>query len=190
MFRRRRIFRPILPLPVAVAAGGQKQVHPFLVRANEQMQAGQFNEAAASFSRIAEVVRARSGPRAPIFFLKAGHAYILAGQIDEGMTCIRQGLGLLAGNGRWTDLQRFGPLVVDQLNEKGLTEQAAEISEWVSTTLAGKTIPAAVTAPTKQPLLPTRCPACGAVVNAKEVAWLDELTAECLYCGGPMRAEN
>jgi hypothetical protein len=191
MFRRRRIIRPIVPAPVVVPAGGQRQVHPFLVRANEQMQAGQYAEAAASFSRIAEVVRGRRGPRAPFFFLQAGHAYILASQVDEGMTCIRQGLGLLAGNGRWPELQHFGQMVVDQLTEKGLREQAAEISNWLSGTLAGKTVesPAAGGA-VKQPLLPTRCPSCGAAMNSKEVTWLDETTAECLYCGGPVRAES
>ena len=191
MFRRRRIIRPIVPVPVAVPAGGRRQVHPFLVRANEQMQAGQYAEAAASFSRIAEVVRGRRGPRAPFFFLRAGHAYILASQVDEGMTCIRQGLGLLAGNGRWADLQRFGPVVVDQLTERGLTEQAGEISGWLSETLAGKAVgsPAAGGA-VKQQVLPTRCPSCGAAINSREVTWLDEATAECLYCGGPVRAES
>ncbi len=191
MFRRRRIIRPIVPVPVAVPAGGRKQVHPFLVRANEQMQAGQYTEAAASFSRIAEVVRGREGPRAPFFFLRAGYCYVLAGLTDEGMTCIRQGLGLLAGKGRWAELQRFGPVVVEQLKEKGLTEQAASISDWISTTLAGKAVgnPAAPTI-TKQPLLPTRCPSCGATVNSMEVTWLDDRTAECVYCGGPVRAEG
>ena len=191
MFRRRRIIRPIVPVPMAFAAGGRKQVHPELVRANELMQNGQYLEAAATFSRIAEVVRGREGPRAPFFFLKAGRAYILASQVDEGLTCIRQGLGLLAGKGRWAELQRFGPMVVDQLKEKGLTEQAGKISDWLSATLAGKALENPVAGGAGElPLLPTRCPSCGAAINSKEVSWQDRMTAECLYCGGPIRAES
>jgi hypothetical protein len=191
MFRRRRIVRPILRASVAAAAGGRRQVHPELIRANELMQNGQYPEAAATFSRIAEVVRARGGPRAPFFFNLAGRCYLLAGQIDEGMTCIRQGLGLLAGSGRWTDLQRFGQGVVDQLNEKGLAEQAVEISDWLASTLTGKTVEnPAVKIKAERVVLPVRCPSCGASVNSQEVTWMDDLTAECLYCGGSIRAES
>ena len=65
----RHVFPTRRPVAAAGPAGGRGRVHPVLVRANELMQAGQYLEAAASFSRIAEVVRARSGPRAPFFFL-------------------------------------------------------------------------------------------------------------------------
>jgi hypothetical protein len=82
-------------------------------------------------------------------------------------------------------------MVVDQLTERSLTEQAGEISGWLSETLAGKAVgsPAAGGA-VKQQVLPTHCPSCGAALNSREVTWLDEATAECLYCGGPVRAES
>jgi len=191
MFRRRRILRPIAAAARAIPAAGGKQVHPELVRANELMQAGQYLQAAASFIRIAEVVRGRHGPRAPFFFLKAGHCYILADQVDEGMTCLRQGLGLLAGNGRWADLDRFGQVVVSHLNEKGYTAEAGEISSWLAGTLAGKpVVDASGGHKVERALLPTRCPSCGAMVVSREVDWIDDLTAECSYCGGPIRAES
>jgi hypothetical protein len=191
MIRRRRIIRPILQTPVAAPAGGRKQVHPELVRANELMQQGKYPEAAATFSRIAEVVRARRGLRAPYFFIQAGRCYMLAGQVDEGMICIRQGLGSLAGNGRWSALQRFGQVVVDQLSENGLANQAGEISEWLSTTLSGKKVELPVTfKTTTRPVLPLRCPSCGAPVDPREVEWIDQLTVMCLYCESPIRTER
>jgi hypothetical protein len=45
-------------------------------------------------------------------------------------------------------------------------------------------------APLKRPLLPTHCPACGAAVRPDEVEWLDDVTAECAYCGSPVREEH
>jgi ribosomal protein L32 len=36
--------------------------------------------------------------------------------------------------------------------------------------------------------LPTKCPSCGAVIRPHEVKWLDNVTAECRYCGTPIKA--
>ena len=33
------------------------------------------------------------------------------------------------------------------------------------------------------------CPSCGAAVRPDEVEWLDYVTAECAYCGSPVRGE-
>ena len=190
MFRRRRIFRPIVPVPVPVTAVNRQTVHPEVVHAHQLMEQGRYSEAADLFSRIAEAARVRDGPRAPIFSIQAGRAFILAGQVDQGIDSIRHGLEGLAAAERWSDLQGIGQVVVDQLNEKGYPEQAKTISDWLAASLEGKSVAAVVTPPVKQPVLPTRCPSCGAAVNSKEMGWLDDLTAECLYCGGPIRAER
>ena len=191
MFRRRRIFRPIIPLPVPVPVGGRPQVHPAVARAHSLMEQGQYPEAAAAFSQIAEVARSRGGSRAPFFFIQAGRATVLAGQVDQGIASIRQGLELLAAGARWPELQRVGQAVVDQLTEMGYPEQAGVMRDWLASSLEGKAVTAPVTTPkTAQRVLPTRCPSCGASVNSKEIEWLDALTAECLFCGGPIRAES
>ena len=36
--------------------------------------------------------------------------------------------------------------------------------------------------------LPTKCPSCGAAIRPNEVKWLDDITAECRYCGMPIKA--
>jgi hypothetical protein len=36
--------------------------------------------------------------------------------------------------------------------------------------------------------LPTKCPSCGAAIRPNEVKWLDDVTAECRYCGTPIKA--
>jgi hypothetical protein len=190
MFRRRRISRPMLPLARRIPAGARQQVHPEVARAHDLMAQGQYPEAAAAFSRIAEVAQSRGGPRAPLFYIQAGRAYVLAGQVEAGSASLREGLEMLAAAGRWPELQRVGQAVVDQLNDLGHPEQAKAIAEWLAASLAGKHIPPAVSPPATRTVLPTRCPSCGAVINAREVEWLDQLTVECLYCGGPVRAET
>jgi endogenous inhibitor of DNA gyrase (YacG/DUF329 family) len=44
--------------------------------------------------------------------------------------------------------------------------------------------------PARKPILPTHCPACGGTVRPDEVEWLDEITAECAYCGSPVREDD
>ncbi len=190
MLRRRRILRAFDPIPIPRPAARRQGVHPEVAHAHDLLAQGQYPEAAATFSRIAEVAQARGGPRAPFFYIQAGRAFVLAGQVEAGVASLRAGLEMLASAGRWSELQRLGGTTVDQLNDLGHTEQAAAIGDWLSRRLIGKPIASAVQPPAKQPLLPTRCPSCGAAVNTKEVDWLDDLTAECLYCGVPIRAES
>jgi hypothetical protein len=191
MFRRRRILRPIMPLPATLPTGRHQQVHPELKHAHDLMVQGQYPEAAALFSRIAEVAQSRGGPRAPFFYIQAGRAFVLAGEVEAGIASLREGLAMLAAASRWSELQAVGQVAVDQLTGKGYEEQAKAINDWLAAQLAGKPqAPAGADQATRQPLLPTRCPSCGAAVNAREVTWLDQRTAECLYCGGPIRAEG
>jgi hypothetical protein len=44
--------------------------------------------------------------------------------------------------------------------------------------------------PTKKPILPTHCPSCGAALRPDEVDLPDDITAECAYCGSPVREEE
>ena len=36
----------------------------------------------------------------------------------------------------------------------------------------------------------SHCPSCGASLRPDEVEWLDDVTAECAYCGSPVRETN
>jgi predicted RNA-binding Zn-ribbon protein involved in translation (DUF1610 family) len=37
-------------------------------------------------------------------------------------------------------------------------------------------------------LLPSHCESCGGPIHSPEVEWLNAHTAECPYCGSPIRA--
>jgi hypothetical protein len=158
-----------------------------LQEANFAFDKGEYGRAGELFEQLAEKAAARGGPRAPLFYLQAGRARVFAGQTALGLPSLRRGLELFAQRGQLQRLQQAGRRVVTQLGEHGLQKEAAEIEAWLKTALPS--MPSFDPAP-KRPLLPTHCPSCGAAVRPDEVEWLDEITAECAYCGSPVRNED
>ncbi len=164
-----------------------QDVPPILQEANFVFDKGEYGRAAELFEQIAEKAAARGGPRAPLFTLQAGRARILAGQTTLGMPSLKRGLELLAQRGQFPRLQQAGSRVVAELNERGLKKEAAEIEAWLRSALPSAP---SFEPPLERPRLPTHCPACGAALRPDEVEWLDEVTAECAYCGSPVRSED
>ncbi|MBC8333790.1 MAG: tetratricopeptide repeat protein [Anaerolineales bacterium] len=168
--------------------GGPRRVPPELRRANELMEAGHFTQAAEAFEIIARRADARRGPRAPQFHFRTGQAYILAGKVESGMPHIKKALAFFSARSQWEPLYRFGQRAVDKLNDLGHTTQAEEIADYLSNNLPEKTAHTQRTSH-KKATLPTHCPGCGAPLRADEVDWIDDHTAECIYCSSPVRGE-
>ena len=167
-----------------------RQVPPILQEANLAFDKGEFGRAAELFERIAEGADARGGPRALLFHLQAGRARVLAGQSALGLPSLKRGLALLAQRRRFHRLLTAKTRVVSELLDKGFKNEAAEIESWFQS-LALPSSEFEVQSPeTKRPILPTHCPQCGAALRPDEVEWLDDFTAECGYCGSPVREEN
>lgn len=164
-------------------------IPPALQRANQLMATGQYAEAAEIFEQFARGALARNGPRAPWFFLQAGQACILAGQIPAGMAHLQQGLSLFAARGQWQKLHNSGMRFVMELNARGLTAEAKQIEDTLKATLPGGFVARPGAGTVKPRLLPTNCPGCGGPIRSDEVEWADEVTAECPYCGSAARAE-
>ena len=166
-------------------------VPPALQRANRLMASGKYIEAASIFEQFASGALARNGPRAPWFFLQAGQARLLAGQVPAGMAHIQQGLALFAGRGRFQRLYHAGMRFVAELNARGLPSEAKQIEDYLKTTLPAGFVPGTATGAGKpRPVLPTNCPGCGGPIRSDEVEWADELTAECPYCASAVRAQG
>jgi hypothetical protein len=180
----RRLFRRHIRKALAA------NVPPVLQEANFVFGKGEYGRAAELFERIAQTADARGGPRAPLFHLQAGRARILAGQTSLGMPSLKRGLELLAEHGRFPRLHKAGEHVVAELHERGLQNEAAEIETWLKSVLPSMPSFDSLERPSKRPVLPTHCPSCGAAVRPDEVEWLDDITAECAYCGSPVREED
>jgi tetratricopeptide (TPR) repeat protein len=179
--RRRGTFRRPFRRP------GSREVPPELRQANALMESGQYAEAGVAFEKIATQAERRRSPRAPIFYLRAGKAYAQANQINKAMPHLKKGLRIIVTRRGWAPLERFGQRTIDELNEIGFSSEANEIANYLqSIQPAGRATQANTN---KRINLPTHCPNCGAPLRTDEVEWLDNETAECIYCGNPVREE-
>jgi hypothetical protein len=180
----RRVFRRHIRKTLA------HEVPPVLQEAIFVFDKGEYGQAAELFERLAQSADERGGPRAHRFYLQAGRARILAGQTNLSMPSLKRGLELLAQRGQLHKLQQTGEHVISELNEHGLSDEASEIENLLHR--IAPPMPAMETqrAPAQRPPLPTRCPSCGAVMRPDEVEWMDDATAECGYCGSPVRDED
>lgn len=163
-----------------------QEVPPILQEANFVFDKGEYGRAAELFEQIAQTADARGGPRAPVFHLQAGRARLFAGQTKLAMPSLLRGLELFAQRKQFHRLQTAGQRVLVELRERGLTAEAAQVEALLGNT---GTLPAS-TAPAQHPILPTHCPHCGAALRPDEIEWLDEATAECGYCGSPVREDQ
>jgi len=177
----RRIFRRHIRKTLA------ENVPPVLQEANFVFGKGEYGRAAELFERIAQAADARGGPRAPLFHLQAGRARLLAGQTSLGMPSLKRGLELLVQRSQFSRLYNAGRRVVAELKEHGLKNEASEIETWLKSVLPSISSVDSPERSSKRPVLPTHCPSCGAAVRLDEVEWLEDATAECAYCGSPIR---
>lgn len=171
----RRMFRRHIRKTLA------QDVPPILQEANFAFDKGEYGRAGELFEKIAQTAAARGGPRAPLFYLQAGRARILAGQTSLGMPSLKHALELLEQR-RPLQLPRIARRLISDLKERGLDGEAAEVESWLKNAPPSQP---SIEAPAKRTMLPTHCPACGAGVRPDEIEWLDDVTAECAYCGSP-----
>jgi len=163
-------------------------VPPLLQRAHRMLAQGEYAEAALEFHGLAQKAEERFPERAPMLYLEAGRAAILSGQNKTGVAHLRRGLTLLASQMRFQRMQVLGQRIVVELRERGLKAEAQEILGLLQNNLPQNEVVESQ-AEIKKPPLPTHCPSCGAAVRPNEVEWLDEVTAECDYCGSPVRGD-
>jgi hypothetical protein len=177
----RRMFRRQIRRTLA------QEVPPILQEANFAFDKGEYGRAGELFEQIAQTAAARGGPRAPLFYIQAGRARIFAGQTTLGMPSLKRGLDLLSQGGSFLRLRRVRRRLINELRERGLEKEAGELEAGVG----APEVPVAESelheAQVKRPVLPTHCSSCGAAVRPDEVEWLDDVTAECAYCGSPIR---
>ena len=158
-------------------------------QANQLMVSGDYTGAASAFKELAQIAEDRFPQRAPVLFMEAGHAAILGGQTKVGVAHFRHGLTLFASQGRIHRMRAFGRRAIEELNTQNLTSEADEITNLLSGNMP-KEAPGEYPTVRRRPTLPTHCPSCGAAVRPNEIEWLDELTAECDYCGSPVRGNS
>lgn len=179
MFRRRGAFS-------FGRRGMGPRIPPMLRVAHEFLETGRYAEAAKAFQQLARTAEERYPERAPILYLQAGRAAIMDGQTKIGVDHLRRGLTILASQARYDRMQMLGQRAVDELNQRGLQDEAHEIASLLNANMPQQDLPRTDPARNKA-ALPTHCPSCGGALHPNEMEWLDEITAECAYCGSPVR---
>jgi hypothetical protein len=164
-------------------------IPPALQRANQFMASGQYAAAAEIFEQFARGAQSRNGPRAPWFFLEAGHARLQANQVPVALAHFQQGLSIFATRGQPYKLYNSGMRVTTALKARNLNAEAKQIDDYVKSALPAGFQAGPAAAAQKPKALPTNCPGCGGPIRSDEVEWADEITAECPYCGSGLRAE-
>jgi len=164
-------------------------IPPLLIRSNELVGSGRFAEAADGFETLARAAEAGGGHRAAHFYLEAGRARLMAGQGTEAVMLLRRGFESLAASPLRHRLARPAGRIIAELHDAGLRDEAEQLAVFIRGLGAGPDTLSAGDPALRRPSLPTHCPGCGAPVRPDEVDWLDDATAECEYCGSPVRAE-
>jgi hypothetical protein len=125
--------------------------------------------------------------RAGYLYLQAARARLEKGDPRDALALAQHAIHLLAGVGRVERAR--GPLLgtIQALEDKGYRDQAITLRAQVSALLGGSGLAPSVH---RQGTLPTRCPSCNAPVRADEISWIDGRSAECVFCGGVIRATD
>jgi hypothetical protein len=103
------------------------------------------------------------------------------------MPSLKSAFELLVQQRRPLQLHRNVRRVISELQERGLETEAAEVERWLNHAVPSEP---SIDSPARRAILPTQCLSCGARVRPDEIEWLDDLTAECAYCGSPLRAQS
>jgi tetratricopeptide (TPR) repeat protein len=186
MFRRRplgRIFGPASP------GGRPRQA---LLTANRLEEAGNYRDAAEIFEKLARGAHQRGNLKhAPFLYLRAARCFLHASQTEHALGLMNQGLRLLEETQRWPALYRAGRRSIIELKEMGHAQAANEVQVWLDSAMQNhpEAIQAAMASTKQSHKLPSKCPFCGATIRSDQVEWIDDDTAECVYCGSAIQAE-
>jgi hypothetical protein len=181
MFRLRRPLRPVLPRP-----------QQMLIQAHRLMEVERYADAAPIFERLAQSAEGHGMlQRAGNLYLQAAHARLELGQAQQAISYGRHALGCFSRAGRPARAALLLPRMLKVLRDRGYETEARALEEEAQTLLARagldlSSVP--LGAPYRKGNLPAKCASCGGPLRSDEVEWVDAATAECPYCGTPVKA--
>jgi hypothetical protein len=152
------------------------------------METGQYEQAYPLLKRLADGAMQHGMPvRAANLYLQAARARLEMGSAQDAVDLTRRAISLLAKVGQVERLRRLLPRVVKALEKRGHYDQAVALRAEITALLGSAE--AAAPSPPQRGTLPANCPSCNAPARADEVDWIDNDSAECVYCGSVIRTE-
>ncbi|MGD0003140.1 MAG: hypothetical protein ABSE06_02795 [Anaerolineaceae bacterium] len=162
-----------------------------LSEANRLLAAGHPGEAAQLFANLAQQMEGSNHPRrAANLHAQAAHAYADNQDATDALTHARRALTLFLQYQMVERTPRFYANIERKLRARNMSTAAdslqAEFGKQVGSLPQPQVQPQA---PGQQRLPPT-CPQCGAPVRGDEVDWINQYSAECIYCGAVIQTEK
>lgn len=181
MFRRRRMINNMR----AVLDDAQLRM---LQQANTLAANGQSGQAAPLFAQLAAAMETGGHPRrAANLHAQAAHAYADSQDEAHALAHAQAALRLFI---RWQMAQRtpvFYANIMRKMTNKGMAASVAALQKEFGQA-APFPVPQGAAAPARHGNLPAACTQCGGPLRSDEVAWVDDQTAECIYCGAMVKA--
>ncbi len=180
MFRRRPAMRN------DVLSASQIEV---LGKANQLAANNNPTDAAPLFAELARQLDVPHPRRAANLHARAAHTYAEAGNEQLALAQSRAALTMFIQYRMVNRTPVFFANITRKFNNKGMKNSASALQNEFGTRV-GPLPPQPAQGPARRGVLPTNCPKCGAPIHSDEAAWIDNLTAECDYCGAAIRAAN
>ncbi|MBN1580547.1 MAG: hypothetical protein JXA89_07570 [Anaerolineae bacterium] len=159
-----------------------------LRRAHRLMENGQVAQAFPIFKRLADGAAQRGMPlkAAPLYF-QAARARLEMGSAQDAVELARRAIQLLAQAGQIERIRTVLPRLIKALEEKGFYSEAVLLRAEAAALLGAED--KADLPFSQRGILPAKCPSCNGPVRSDEVDWVDENSAECVYCGSVIQTE-
>jgi hypothetical protein len=161
-----------------------------LSKANRLVQAGQFNDAATIMVQLAQEMERTNHPRrAANLHAMAAHTYADGRNESAALSEARLALNLFIQYKIVERTPRFYANITRKLNAGGMKAAAQTLQTEYGGQIGALPPVSSTSTPTRHGRLPAACPKCGAAVRSDEASWVDESTAECMYCGSLIKTE-
>jgi hypothetical protein len=161
-----------------------------LVEANQLWASGHPAQAAASFAQIASVMQESQHPRrAANLHAQAARAFADAREPVRALEQARAALTLFLQLQMPARAVQFFTNITHLMANQGLQSAAQALQTEFGARIAGLPAPQPASAPELRGRLPAACPKCGGPVRSDEVSWIDQTSAECIYCGAILQTE-
>jgi len=181
-FFRRRINRGVQLGPAQIQ---------ILSQANRLIAAGHPGEAAQLFADLAQQMEASSHPRrAANLHAQAAHAYADSQDESGALGHARRALTLFLQYQMVERAPRFYANIERKLRAMNMAQAADALQSEFGQKVGSSPQPAIQPQAPGQQRLPSNCPQCGAPVRGDEIEWINQYSAECIYCGSVIQTES
>jgi hypothetical protein len=155
-----------------------------LKQANQLITNGNTLEAAGIFSQLAQQMENTGHPRrAANFHAQAAHLYADGSNEAQTLAHAQAALRLFIQFQMVNRTPRFYANITQKMHNRGMAASAAQLEKEFGHLVGSIPSPIQTLGPQTHGRLPSSCPQCGAPVRSDEVDWIDNTSAECIFCG-------